>query len=56
MKVEGVESLNNNPKKTRVVYAKIIDESGHLQEMSDKIVNYFVENGRLSLIQINIYL
>ena len=37
--------MNNDPSKVHILYAGIVDEDGHLQELSDKIVEYFVDQG-----------
>lgn len=47
IELRGVAALSNNSAKTRVVYAKITDEFGHLQELCDKVMIYFIEKGIL---------
>lgn len=56
IELRGVAALSNNSAKTRVVYAKITDEFGHLQELCDKVMIYFIEKGMLqNLILYNVF-
>lgn len=38
--------MNNDPTKVNILYAGIVDEQGHLQELADNIVEYFAEKGK----------
>ena len=52
VEAKGVTCMNNDPAKVHILYAGIVDEDGHLQELTEKIVNYFVEQGE----KLNIFL
>ena len=39
----GVNSMQHDLTNVHVLYAKIKDENGHLQELAEKIVDYFIK-------------
>lgn len=41
--------MNNDPTKVNILYARIVDEQGLLQELSDNIVEYFADKGKRML-------
>ncbi|XP_028401344.1 activating signal cointegrator 1 complex subunit 1-like isoform X2 [Dendronephthya gigantea] len=45
IKLEGVEYMNDDPSKVDVLYAKVHDEDGRLQELANAIMKYFVTKG-----------
>ncbi|CAK9810796.1 Activating signal cointegrator 1 complex subunit 1 [Anthophora quadrimaculata] len=47
IQLQGIDIMNNEPTKTRVLYAKIIDKSGALQKLVDEISNYYASIGLL---------
>ncbi|XP_033229029.1 uncharacterized protein LOC117180650 [Belonocnema kinseyi] len=44
-KISGIECEQPNITRAKQLYAKIVDEKGHLLALSQKIVVYFVERG-----------
>ena len=52
VRVRGIEVMNDDPSEVKVLYAKVEDPSeGLLQEIVDKIVDYFIDAG-LSIFQL----
>lgn len=45
IEAKGVTCMNNDPTKVNILYARIVDEQGLLQELSDNIVEYFADKG-----------
>ena len=45
--IKGIECMNDDPAEVNVLYAIIIDEDGHLQNLFEQIADYFVERGKL---------
>merc|ERR1711874_589346 len=43
--VAGLEYMNDDPAEVDVLYAKIVDEEGRLQQAAEAIVDKFVESG-----------
>ncbi|XP_031829837.1 activating signal cointegrator 1 complex subunit 1 [Nomia melanderi] len=45
--LQGIEIMNDDPTETRILYAKVIDANNALQEICDKMVNYYANIGLL---------
>ncbi|XP_033228166.1 activating signal cointegrator 1 complex subunit 1-like [Belonocnema kinseyi] len=45
IEVRGIECMNDDPAEVNVLYAIIVDKDGYLQDLSERIVDYFVEEG-----------
>ncbi|XP_014203478.1 activating signal cointegrator 1 complex subunit 1 [Copidosoma floridanum] len=41
----GVEIMNDDPREVEILYIKVHDESGCLQQISNKIADYFIDEG-----------
>ena len=52
IEIRGIECMNDDPAEVNVLYAIIVDKDGYLQDLSEKIVDYFVADGKYTPLQI----
>jgi activating signal cointegrator complex subunit 1 len=45
--VNGLDVMNNNPKRAHILFGQIVDPSNYFQEIADRIVGQFKESGFL---------
>lgn len=42
----GVSIMNDDPSEAQILYINAYDESGRLQDLSNAIADYFIEQGK----------